>query len=492
MESRLFGIGQSPLLISGTFPFSLLFPFPSSKTERSLPFHFSIQAEGLLDPYVHLFYEEIKSLSGETKIALEISGTMKAPQVKGKISVWNGTYESLSTGASYHHIEAILEGEGSEMILTHFSAQDKKGKLTATGKVELNWRKHFPFTFQIHASDILAIDSDYAQLSAEGSLMLTGHFKKSKLQGVLSIHQAEIYLGESLPRPIKTIDVQYINLPEGERISPLSKKNKKSALELDLQLHADRVLIQGKRLFSEWKGEINVLGTPKNPLMQGDLRLARGEYNLNGKVLTLSQGTIHFRGDPRKKTTLYVVASKEIDPMFSEMNYQENYHPTLPSKNMDHIHAEIIVKGPIDRPGLTFRSTPPLSQREVLSYILFNRGISDITADQGDLLSESFISLNASENKSDADDFLSRIRNNIGVDRLDLITGDRWNPDLGLQVGKYLTPNVLVSLNHSMNTLTPIIAIEMKLKKHVKAQAESGLGGDNNPVRFSLKWKKDY
>lgn len=490
VHSTLSGIGQTPVVVFGTLPLRFPSQLSPPQIDTNLPFHLAIQAEGLLDPYVRLFYEDIKSLSAETKIDLEISGEMKAPQINGKISVWNGTYESLRTGASYHHIEAVLEGKGTEMVLTHFSAHDKRGQLTASGKVDLNWRQHFPFTFHLQSSNVLLIDSDYASLFADGPLTLSGNFKHSKLEGHLSIHQAEIYLGESLPRSVKTVDVQYINLPAGEKIS--SAPNKSSALEFDLKLHADRILIQGKGLSSQWKGEIHVLGTPKNPLLHGDLHLTRGEYFLKGKPLTLSQGTIHFGGDPRKKTTLYVVASKEIDPMFSEPVYQGNFDHGLPNKNIDYIHAEIIVKGPIDRPGISFRSTPPLSQREVLSYILFNRGISDITSDQGDVLSESFISLNSSEKKSDTDDFLSRIRNNIGIDRLDLITGDKWNPDLGLQVGKYLTPNVLVSLNHSMNTLTPVVAIEAKLKKHWKAQAESGLGGDNNPVRFSLKWKKDY
>ena len=199
------------------------------------------------------------------------------------------------------------------------------------------------------------------------------------------------------------------------------------------------------------------------------MRVAKGEYDFNGKIFNLSQGTIHFAGAPDKKTTLYIVASKDLD----------------------RIRADIIVKGAAHQPEISFRSTPPLSQREVLSYILFNRGISDITPDQGDQLSQSFISLNASEHAKGTDDFLSRLRNNIGIDRLDFTSNDQENKDFGLKAGKYITENVIVSINQSVTSLNPVIAVEAKLPKNFKVQAEAGVMEDA-PVQMSLKWKKDY
>jgi translocation and assembly module TamB len=146
----------------------------------------------------------------------------------------------------------------------------------------------------------------------------------------------------------------------------------------------------------------------------------------------------------------------------------------------------------VTKPVISFRSNPPLSQREVLSYILFNRGISDITPDQGDQLSQSFISLNSSEQTKSSDDFLSRLRNNIGIDHLDFTTNDnKENKDFGLQVGKHITEDIMVTVNQSMVSLSPIIAVEAKLRKNLKAQAEAGVVQDA-PIRMSIKWKKDY
>jgi translocation and assembly module TamB len=472
LKSELNGIGHTPLQISGTLPIGVsLEPFKVD-IDSQTPFHLSLNAEGEIDPYLHLFFNNTNNLSGHAKIALNFSGMMNAPQIKGQIDLINGTYESLNTGAIFHNIQGHLEGDGSRIILTRFSAQDSKnGSITATGNVALDPSKHFPFEFQIQPHRIYILNSDYAAISASGPLSLIGNTKTSKLQGSLTVDQAIIHLEEALPRQIKTVDVKYINLSQGDRLpSYLEKKESNSPIELDVKLLAPHnVSIQGNHLKSDWKGSVDVKGTLDRTQLHGDLHIARGEYDFNGKIFNLSQGNIHFAGAPSKKTTLYVVASKDID----------------------RITADIIVKGPVNKLALSFRSNPPLSQREVLSYILFNRGISDITSDQGDQLSQSFISLNSNEQTTASEGFLSRLRNNIGIDRLDFTTNDKENKDFGLQVGKNITENISVSVNQSMTSVAPIIAVEAKLRKNLKAQAEAGVNQDA-PVRMSLKWKKDY
>jgi translocation and assembly module TamB len=338
--------------------------------------------------------------------------------------------------------------------------------------VHLDASKQFPFEFQIHPSRIFILDSDYVDISASGKLNLSGTTKKSKLQGELTVDQASVHLEEALPRQIKNIEIKYFNIAQNHSLPQYVEKHEaNSPVELEVKLHTlQNIRIEGNHLKSEWKGSLAVTGTPENPQLNGDLRIAQGEYDFNGKVFTLTQGNIHFAGAPDKKTSLYIVASKDID----------------------RIKAEIIVKGPANKPAISFRSNPPLSQREVLSYILFNRGISDITPDQGDQLSQSFISLNSNDQTKNSDDFLSRLRNNIGIDRLDFIANDnKENRDFGLQVGKHLTENVTVSVNQSVTSLSPIIAVEAQLRKNIKAQAEAGVAEDA-PIRMSIKWKKDY
>lgn len=470
IQSNLNGVGNTPLLVNGTLPYSFsLVPY-QFEVNPDLPFQVSLKAEGELDPYLHLFYNDTTNLSAHAKISLQLSGKIDSPQIEGNIDLLNGTYESLSTGALYRDIQARLEGNGSKIILTHLYAVDnKQGHILATGQLLLNPAEKFPFDFQIIPSRIFIIDSDYIDISASGSLHLIGNTEGAKLVGELTVDQASIHLEEALPRDIKTVDVQYLNVDETDSMTAMrTKPESHLPIEFNVKLNAaENIKIEGKHLKSDWKGSLIATGAPKNILLNGDLRLVQGEYDFKGKVFNLTQGNIHFAGSPDKKTTLYIVASKEIDK----------------------ITADIIVKGPTNKPAISFRSSPPLSQREVLSYILFNHGISDITQSQGDQLSQSFISLNADQTGS-SDDFLSRLRNNIGID-LNFTTGNSTdNKQPGLQVGVNITEDIKVSAgSQNMTSLTPVIAVEAKLRKNIKAQAETSI---DNPIQMSIKWKKDY
>lgn len=470
INSQIFGIGRNPLILKGTLPFQLsLSPF-TFKENEVLPFSLDINAEGELDTYLHHFVKDFPNISGQAKMAIQLNGKMNKPQVYGNLDVYNATYESQDTGTIYQNINARLEGDGSKIVLRTLSAEDSKGgTITGDGVIEMDEQQNYPYRFNIQASHLYILNSDYASISASGPLSLIGKQKKGKLQGNLKVEHATIQLEEALPKQIKTIDINYINLPVGHR-PPLAEANANTALDLDIKLNAAEVLIEGNHLKSSWKGEIEITGNTNQPLLFGDLRISGGEYDLKGKTFNLSQGSIHFAGSAAKKTTLYVVASKEIDP----------------------IKVEMIVKGPLNKLGVSFRSNPPMSQREVLSYILFGRGISDITPGEGDTLNQSFVSLNASDASDEKQDLLARIRNNIGIDRLDFTaSGEGENKDVSLQVGKYVWKDVLVSLNKSIGAASDRLAIEAKLTKNLKAQAEVEIGSSSQG-KVSLKWKRDY
>ncbi len=474
-HSQITTDGPNPFHIHGRIPIEYSLDKKEFKIDRSLPFHVEMRAEGELEPYVSFFQNDTRTLSGYGNIALNVDGPLDALHLGGSIDIKDASFEILSTGALYKNIQVHLEGKDTSLILKQFSAQDnKEGRITAQGNIKLDINDHFPFDFEIRPSKIFVLNSDYIDILASGKLNFIGNIKKSKLHGDLVVDHAIFRMEETLPNKVKTIDIQYINTDETHpHPSYFDKKETASFLDFQVNLEAlEHVFIEGKNLKSEWKGNVILTGTPKNFNLNGELRIIHGEYQFNGKSFNLAQGNIHFAGPPDKKTSLYIVASKEID----------------------RITAEMIVKGLVTKPVVSFRSNPPLSQREVLSYILFNRGVSDITQVQGDQLSQSFIALNNDQTAS-SNDFLSRLRNNIGVD-LDLTTNDNGErKDIGLQIGKRLTENIVVTAaNKSMNSYYPFFAVEARLRKNIKAQIEKEFGGEEDAqnLRMSIKWKKDY
>src|SRR5690606_30756378 len=141
-----------------------------------------------------------------------------------------------------------------------------------------------------------------------------------------------------------------------------------------------------------------------------------------------------------------------------------------------------IAKGPIKKPELSFRSNPPLPQREILSWILFNRGASEISPFQGSQLSESITNLSTNQ---EGPDILSKIRSTLKIDRFEICRNPKNdNNEVNVHVGKYISDNVLISVIKSdVNRL----AIEATITERIKLQAQVG---DDSQGQLLLKWKR--
>lgn len=465
INTLLSGIGNTPIKAAGYLPLKLsLAPAQFTIPEKEIAFQ--IEAEGELAPFVSVVYDNPSNMTGDLSLHAQVTGTFQNPIVEGIAKYTNGTYESFSSGSLYQNIQATLEGKGTHLSLTQFSAQDNKnGSFQGSGSLDLNKELGFPFKIDIELSDIALLENELATIIASGPITLVGNQNGGKILGQLTSQKATINLDGALPAQIQTVDVEFINLPKDELELTLKKNGPPWPLTLQLALDIPSTLtIDGQHLTSTWKGAINITGTPADVNLAGELRVKEGTLNFNGKIFGLTTGNIYFNGPVDKKTTLYLVGSKEID----------------------RIKADIIIKGPTSQPVISFRSTPPLSQREVLSYILFGKGISDITPDEGDQLSQSFMTLQSTEG-SDSD-MLGKFRDKIGIDRLEF-NGTKDNNDLSLQMGKYITKNILVSVNKSINAPANRVSIEAVLRKNLKAQAEIG---DDAQGTILLKWKKDY
>ena len=139
--------------------------------------------------------------------------------------------------------------------------------------------------------------------------------------------------------------------------------------------------------------------------------------------------------------------------------------------------------GPLTSPKLTFQSNPHMPTSSILAKILFNKEISDISHPEAIQLANTLLSLSGGAGP----DVLETIRKTLGVDRL-TIGSSSSNPDqIALQIGKYLTKGVLVTLSQSPTSSQ--IIVEVELKKGFIFQAETQ---EEEEGKFSLKWRKTY
>lgn len=468
INGEITGINHEPIRLKSRLPcFFSMDPW-TFKIDHLHTFSVHIETEVEIADVMELVDDEEKSLTGLAHIALDVGYINDKPHVQGHMSIHNGSYENLDTGAVIKDVRAHFIGDGHKLLLTELKGVDTgSGKISGNGFIYLEPEKNFPFelNLKIHQAELLHLD--YAHATGSGNLRLHGDANKGTIEGVLDINQARITLPDEPHSHSNPIDIIYVNQPPYQPLPTIFKKSPtKWPVYFNLKLNVqNQAFVDGKNLNSQWGGHLSITGTTKAPLVNGEAKLIKGEFQFNGKPFVSQYGSINFAGDPVHKSTLYIVADQEVS----------------------NIKISAILKGHLYDPELAFRSNPPLSQKDIISWLLFNKGSSDVTSFEGEQLKNTMITLSSG---NDSPGVLGKLRQSIGIDRLDISnTTDGDLNEVSLHVGKYISSGVFVSLKKSINADANQVAIEANLTPRIKIQAEVG---DDAEGKMFLKYEKDY
>ncbi|CRX38125.1 translocation/assembly module TamB domain-containing protein [Estrella lausannensis] len=468
MRGEVSGIGDAPLHVEAALPLSLGLKAPYYRLDMDAPMKARIEAEGALTPLLELFIVDAASFSGNGKIEMEAEGSINSPKIHGAFILSSGLFEIAELGTHLTGIRAEIKGEGDMLYLNSLEAGDGgSGTITGSGKMRLSLKDNFPFQVDLALSRAKPVHVNLFDGEANGFLTCTGTIDKAHLQGALSIQNGRLLLPRKIPETSVSYPVRYVNQADA-KIKPTELAADSGIdfpLDVDIELSIqDSFAIVDEDLQSTWRGKVNVTGPALKPNFIGEVKLIGGDYLLNGKQFSLSQGRIAFNGDFEKKSSLYVSLSRDIQ------NYQ----------------VEIILKGPLKDPEILLRSRPSLPTQQVLSLILFGRTASDINELQEEQLEQSLSNLTNSDKK---DDTLTKFQKTLGIDHIEFMRSNDSSQQVCIKVGKYISRNVYLSVSRDSAEEVNAISLEAQIQKNIKAQIEAQ---DNAQGQFSIFWKKNY
>jgi translocation and assembly module TamB len=161
---------------------------------------------------------------------------------------------------------------------------------------------------------------------------------------------------------------------------------------------------------------------PAQPLsVTGSFDSISGTYAFQGRRFDVVQNSsINFRGDLNPE--IFVTVRRVISG----------------------VETRVSIFGPLRQPELRLASIPPLDESDILSLILFNRGANDLTAPQQQQLLVRAGTLAAGFL---AGQLVSAIENRVGLDILELETGDFSGPKL--TVGQEIAPGLVARFSRT-------------------------------------------
>ncbi|HEV7367863.1 translocation/assembly module TamB domain-containing protein [Arenibaculum sp.] len=430
-------------------------------------------------------------VEGTLDVDLSVTGTLGEPQVGGTAVLAGGRYENQATGAVVTDLTARLVGEGTRLVLSEFSGRTPGGgNLRAKGTIDLDPAAARQISVEVVANDARLLRTDLATASVSADLLLSGTFERSDLAGKIRIRRAEIRVPDRLPPGIVELDVVEVN---GERPTvrvdgrppiPRRKPGGPNAavagtggvapapaaaepgmvVGLDVVVSAEnQVFVRGRGLDAELGGELLLDGTVSNPRITGDLEMIQGELDLLAQRFEFTRGNISFVGDGQLIPRLDLAAETSAGD----------------------VKAIVAVTGPVTEPNIELSSQPALPQDEVLSRILFGRATGQLTAFQAVQLAQSAAQL---AGYGGGPGILDRVRRSIGVDRLEITSGEEGGGPTGFGAGRYLSEDVYVGVEQDVREGGTRAKVELDVTDNVQVEADVG-GRKGGRVGLRFEWE---
>lgn len=447
---------------SGFIPIEYSFlPFKVQLDENT-PFSAEIIAEGKLENLFDFVQLGSHYATGLISTRLFFSQNLLSPRLQGNLEWQSGSYDNYYTGTSLRDIQAKVAAENNQLLLTSFTAQDQEeGVITATGNLLLDVHQHFPFVFETtlrhaHLLKFPVFDSTFT-----GSVTLSGNRLGGLAKGKLYVDEATIEIPDKLSTELPPLPIKFIHIPPSITSYTFDAKTL-FPIKLDFELTAkDKIFVRGKGVNSEWKGKVKLTGDNTHFIPDGSLSLIKGEYLFSGKIFKLTEGQIVF--NDTAKFSSYLQLSGQL--------------------TLSDVVITAQLKGPLQSPQLTFQSNPQLPTSAILSRVLFDKDITDISQSEASKLASALMAISSSTGP----DILDAIRKTIGVDRLNLVSSSSGSEEVAVQIGKYITKGVLITLSQSTTSSNVIVEIELPYGFVFQAETQ-----ENQEGKFSLKWTKSY
>jgi translocation and assembly module TamB len=478
LTGRISGIKGDRLEVSGSAPLVLTAaPFGVSVPARGR-LALRLQGSGDIANLADLLPLGEDRFTGRFALDVSVNGTLAAPAADGQLTIADGRYENFATGAMLTGMQVAVIGNRDRLTLRRFSARDSgSGSLAASGSIALSGGGPAA-DLAVKLQDFRILGRDVAVLAASGTVAITGAIASPKVVARLTTDQGEIAIPDRLPPSVTTLQVIEVPRRAAKRTGAVPAKPSRPALPAALDIRIDlpgQIFVRGRGLDSEWRGSISVTGTSDAPKIVGTLEAVRGTFDFLGKTFRVVRGTIGFDGGAAIDPVLDIAAEVSVAD----------------------ITARVLVTGPASSPSIAITSDPVVPQDEILSRVLFNRGLGQITAGEGIQVAQAAATL-----AGGGPGILDRLRGRLGLDRLVLgaapsgPASSNLNPASGgdpgstsISGGKYIAEGVYVGATQGLTPDSSKVTVEVDVLPHVTVQGDFSQSGGSG---IGLNYKYDY
>lgn len=408
-------------------------------------------------------------LNGAAALDIRVTGKLSDPAISGTISTSGAEIVDPLSHLRLQNLTARASLSGRTLHLETFAASlATGGALSASGTVSLDAAAQYPADLTLVLNAARYTDSALFAATASGNLTLTGALLRNPLlSGRMAVERAEIGIAGLGAAASGLSNVRHLDIPV-----PVARTLKRAGLDttgvksvppsdlnLDITVSAPgRIFVRGRGIDAELGGSVRLTGTASNIQPVGGFTLIRGRMSVLGQRIDFTTGRVTLIGD--------------LNP-FVDLTAQTSANSTT---------ITVRVNGPASNLAVTFSSQPQLPQDEVLSLLIFGRGLTDLSPLQLVRLAGAAGELAGDGNPS----LVDGLRSAAGLADLEVVTDASGNA--AVKAGTYLQDNVYVSVQAGATGKSKI-SIDLDLGNNLKARGSAGSAGDTS---LGVFYEQDY
>lgn len=424
------------------------------------PFNLTVTSSGVDLSPLSTFATEIEKSTGLLVVDLQAGGTFGRPTANGQISLKDAIFKIKSLRNEFKVESALIELDGQKGYLRELIVNSgTNGTGTFTGDIDIP-----TMTYDVKGDlkDFLVRPKNVAG-RLTGNMEVKGEGSKIDLSGALTVSRARITIPEAEQKQVEEItfvdDMEDEFTVDSGQTTDYFKDN--VAMNLQVKMRRNN-WVRGRGANVELRGDLDIKKEfGQDMRIVGNITTIRGTYENFGKLFRIVQGNVSFSG------------TTEINPF---LDIRAMYR-------VSGVEIYVNISGTAKKPIVELTSDPPMSETDMVSYIVFGApsdkiGTSDRASIQG---------------------VASGLAGGIAAAQLEKVLGDKFKLDVvnigsgaqgpELEVGKYLTEDLYFAIDRETTqslagdsttvTQTRVI-VEYTIFKNVSINGD--IGGENPGV----------
>ncbi|MFN2571735.1 MAG: translocation/assembly module TamB domain-containing protein [Gemmatimonadales bacterium] len=365
---------------------------PLTAEFTSTPLHARVQADSLDLSLFAPLAPSLKQVGGWLDGNVAVDGPRDAPHLDGRLELNGGRATVPATGVAYKNARAALVFSGNILTLSDGQVEAGKGRAQLSGTVRFARLDRPELQVALKTDHFPVMNRrDFLAATATGNLQLSGSPAGAVLTGSAHVNEGNAYLdkfmrssGIDLSDPLyaQFVDTSVLRQAAGGRsiIESLMDSLRIDSMSVSLGdnfwLKSPDASIQlaGALTLSTGEQKAETEKADKYRLV-GTVRAVRGLYRMTfapglTREFTVREGTIRYFGAPTKDAELDLSAEHLVQ-----------------TATGDEVKVTAHIGGTIEKPTISLTSdvSPPLSETELISYLVFGAPTAQaFLGDQGE------------------------------------------------------------------------------------------------------------